>query len=163
MVVGLAYLQSGDVDRALELLGQAHDVAFGAGSDAATNVALAMALVAGDRASDALALLTDSEATLVTYADRFRHGIVSAFARVRTGDAAGADRALQAAMAEVDGSGSVLDRAIGRFALAALCGTSPRGEAAAAEALDLVDRMGVRPVGWERVFELMAGGTAISD
>ena len=161
MVLGLAHLQHGDVDRALELLGEAREVAFGAGSDAATNVALAMALVAGDRAAEAITLLEASEPTLVTYADRFRHRLATAFARIRTGDPAGAERALQAAMAEVDGTGSVLDRALGRFALAALCGSSPRGEAAAAEAADLADRMGVRPVGWERLFERMAGGAAI--
>ena len=43
---------------------------------------------------------------------------------------------------------------------AALWTDSPRGEAASAEAFDLLESSQIRPVGWERLFELMAGRPA---
>ena len=157
MLLGMAHLQHGDVDGALELLSHARKMAFGAGSDVAIDVGYAMALVAAGRAQDALDLTEVSEPSLVTYLDRFRHALARAFAHARLGDAAAADQALADATAIVDATDAVLDRAIARLAASALWGSSPRGEAAAADAFDLLERSDVRPVGWERLFARMAG------
>jgi hypothetical protein len=157
MLLGMAHLQQGDVDGALELLTNARELAFGAGSDVAIDVAYALALVAAGRAQEALDLTEVSEPSLVTYLDRFRHALARAFAHARLGDATAADRALADAMAIVDATDAVLDRALARLAASCLWGSSVRAEAAAADAFDLLERSDVRPVGWERLFALMAG------
>ncbi len=156
MLLGLAHLQHGDVHTSLDLLGRARAVSLGAGSDAATEVAYTFALVAADRAGEALTLLAAAEPKLVTFADRFRHALARAFALARTGDPAGADGALHAAMTIVDATESKLDRAIVRLAASALWGEANRAETAAADAFDLLESSIVRPVGWERLFALMA-------
>ena len=157
MLLGLAHLQHGDVDRALELLSNARAMAFGAGSDVAIDVAYAMALVAAGRAQEALDLTEVSEPSLVTYLDRFRHALARAFAHARLGDTAASERALADATTIVDPTDAILDRALARLAAATLWGSSTRAEAAAAEAFDLLERSDVRPVGWERLYALMAG------
>ena len=43
------------------------------------------------------------------------------------------------------------------LAQAELRGRTGRAGASAADALDLAERLGFRPVGWERVYRLMAG------
>jgi hypothetical protein len=116
-----------------------------------------LALVAAGRAQEALDLTEVSEPSLVTYLDRFRHALARAFAHARLGDATAADRALADAMAIVDATDAVLDRALARLAASCLWGSSVRAEAAAADAFDLLERSDVRPVGWERLFALMAG------
>ena len=60
--------------------------------------------------------------------------------------------ALHAAMTVVDGTESVLDRAIVRLAASAIWGESVRAERAAADAFDLLDGTGIRATGWERMF-----------
>jgi len=160
MLLGMAHLQHGDVDGALDLLSHARSLAFGAGSDVAIDVAYALALVAAGRAQEALDLTEVSEPSLVTYLDRFRHALARAFAFARLGDTASADAALSDATAIVDRTDAVLDRALARLAAAALWGSTARGEAATADAFDLLDRTEVRPVGWERLFALMAGDDA---
>jgi class 3 adenylate cyclase/tetratricopeptide (TPR) repeat protein len=160
MLLGLAHLQHGNVDRALELLTHAREMAIGAGSDAAIDVAYALALVAAGRVEEARDLTTVSEPSLVTYLDRFRHALARTFAHARLGDAAAADQAMTDAMTIVDGTDAILDRAIARLAAAALWPDSPRGETATAEAFDLLEHSQIRPVGWERLFELMAGRNA---
>src|SRR3954454_829823 len=130
MLLGMAHLQHGDVDGALELLSHARALAFGAGSDVAIDVAYALALVAAGRAQEALDLTEVSEPSLVTYLDRFRHALARAFAYARVGDPAASDRALSDAMAIVDATDAVLDRALARLAASALWGSSARAEAA---------------------------------
>jgi hypothetical protein len=159
MLLGMAHLQHGDVDGALELLSNARKLAFGAGSDVAIDVAYALALVAAGRAKEALDLTEVSEPSLVTYLDRFRHALARAFALARLGDTTAAGIALADATDIVDRTDALLDRALARLAAAALWRSTARGEAAAAEAFDLLDRTEVRPVGWERLFALMAGDT----
>ncbi len=156
MLLGLAALQAGKVDIGRDLLVRARSLAFGAGSDVANEVALGMALVASDRPADALALCAEIEPALVTYADRFRHALVGAFAHARCNDAVAAERELTRAMTIIDGTGSVLDRAIAQLAAAAIWGPSARADAATAEAAGLLDCGGVDPVGWKRLFALMA-------
>ncbi len=158
MLLGLACLQNGEVAEAITLLERAREIALGAGSDAATNVAYAMALVAAGRSAEALVLCAEIEDSLVTYADRLRHALARAFARAHTGDAAGAEQEMTDALTTIDTTGAVLDQAVARLAAAALWGTSARGEAAAAEALDLLDRTALAPAGWERLFRSMADG-----
>jgi tetratricopeptide (TPR) repeat protein len=160
MLLGFAHLQHGDVDAALTLLSDARARAFGAGSDVAIDVAYALALVAAGRAQEALDLTEVSGPSLVTFVDRFRHALARAFAHARLGDPAAAEQAIGDALAIVDGTESVLDRALARLASATIRGASARGEAAAADAFDLLDRSDVRPVGWERLFALMAATPA---
>ena len=157
MLLGLASLQHGEVDDAISVLEHARGVALGGGSDSATTVALGLALVAAGRNAEALALCDEVEGSLVTYVDRIRHAFVRTFALAGTGDAAGADRTLIEALAAIDATGAVLDQAIARLAASALWGASSRGQAAAAQARGLLDRTGIQPVGWERLFALMAG------
>jgi class 3 adenylate cyclase/tetratricopeptide (TPR) repeat protein len=162
MLLGMAHLQHGDVDGALELLSHARSLAFGAGSDVAIDVAYALALVAAGRAQEALDLTEVSEPSLVTYLDKFRHSLARAFAFARLGDPVAADHALAHAMGIVDPTDAVLDRALARLAAAALWGESVRGEVATSDAFDLLERSDVRPVGWERLFALMAGGRPLA-
>jgi hypothetical protein len=157
MLLGMAHLQHGDVDGALELLSHARKLAFGAGSDVAIDVAYALALVAAGRAQEALDLTEVSEPSLVTYLDRFRHALARAFAYARLGDVAASDAALSDAWAIVDGTDALLDRALARLAASALWGDSARAEAAASDGFDLLARSDVRPVGWERLYARMAG------
>lgn len=156
-VLGLAELQAGAVGQALERLVQARANATSRGPDAAASVACAAALVAAGRATEALVVCTETEAHAVTYVDRYRLEVARAFALARTGDLGGADDAIGRAAAIVDATESRLDQLLVRIARSALWGTSSRAEAAAAEALHLADALGVRPVGWERAFALMAG------
>ncbi len=157
MVLGLAHLQNGNAIAALEMLEHARDLSIGAGSDAATNVALAMALVANDRPADALTLAADIAPTLVTFADRYRHALVLAFAHARVGDSDRADAAVQDAIAIVDPTGSVLDRALAHLAAAAVWRDTPRGNAAKQTAHSLLAPTTIDPVGWRQVFALLAG------
>ncbi|MGZ4714537.1 MAG: adenylate/guanylate cyclase domain-containing protein [Acidimicrobiia bacterium] len=159
-LIGLAQLQCGDVPAAIASLGRAREVAIGAGSDVATDVSYAFALVAADRADEVLPLVGEIEPRLVTFVDRYRHALARAFALTRTGDPAGADGALHAAMTIVDGTTSVLDRAIVRLAASALWGSSGRAETAAADALDLLEGTDIRPIGWERLFAAASGNPA---
>lgn len=160
MVLGIAALQAGRITTGRELLERARSIAFGAGSDVATNVALAMALVASDRADDALVLCDEIESTLITYADRFRFALARSFAWARRGDREQAELEIVHAMAIVDDTGSVLDRSIARLAAAALWGASARAETAVTEAADLLNHSGIDPVGWRRLFAFMAGHEA---
>ena len=155
MVLGLAALQAGEITIGLDLLERARHLAFGAGSDVANNVALAMALVAVNRPDDALVLCDEIEPALVTYADRFRFALARTFAWARQGQREQAELEITHALAIVDGTGSVLDRAIARLAASALWGTSSRAETAAVDASDLLDRSGIDPVGWQRLFTAM--------
>jgi class 3 adenylate cyclase/tetratricopeptide (TPR) repeat protein len=160
MLLGIAHLLHGDVDVALDLLHRARSLKLGAGSDVAIEVAYTLALVAAGRIDEALEVAEACEPALVTYLDRFRHGLARAFALARAGRAQESDLAIQAAIALVDGTDAVLDRALARIAAAALWGATGRGEQANAEAFDLLEHSGIRPVGWERLFRIMAGGSS---
>lgn len=155
MLLGLAALQEGKLTIGHDVLSRARSLAFGAGSDVANNVALAIALVATDRADEALALTDEIESALVTYADRFRHALVRAFAFNRRTEAAAVERELTRAKAIVDDTGSVLDQAIVRLAAASIWGASARTDAATAAARELLAGSGVDPVGWVRLFAAM--------
>ncbi|MBK5287417.1 MAG: tetratricopeptide repeat protein [Acidimicrobiia bacterium] len=157
MVLGLAHFQNGDHVVALEMLEHARGLAIGAGSDAATNVALAMALTANDRAPEALELCTEIETTLVTFTDRYRHALARAFAHARGGDTEQADVAIQSALAIVEATGAVLDRALAQIGAATLWEGTDRGDTARRFADSLLDATTMDPVGWRRVFTLMAG------
>ena len=160
MLLGLAALQAGKLTTGHDLLSRARSLAFGAGSDVANNVGLAIALVATDRADEALALTDEIEATLVTYADRFRHAMTRAFAFNRRGDTASVERELARAKDIVDGTGSVLDQAMVRLAASSIWGASARTDAATAEAEALLAGSGVDPVGWLRLFAAMTAPAA---
>ncbi len=160
MVLGIAHLQHGDVATALELLSEARRLAIGAGSDAATNVALAMALVANDRAGDALDLCIEVEPNLVTFTDRYRHALTLGFAHARLGDTDAANQAIRAALAIVEPTGSVLDRALAHRAAATLWAGTDRGAAADRTADSLLASTNLDPVGWQRVFTLLAPADA---
>jgi tetratricopeptide (TPR) repeat protein len=159
-LLGLARLQQGDSGGALEILERARELAFGAGSDVAIDVTYALALLGCGRPGEALLVLGEAEPRLVTFVDRYRFALGRAFALRASGQPADADGALHAAMTAVDGTESVLDRAIVRLAAAALWGETSRAESAAAEALDLLDGTGIRAEGWERIFAaaVTAGG-----
>jgi len=152
MLRGLACLQHGAVEEGLEVLDHARQIAFGAGSDAATNVAYALTLIAAGRPEEALSVCAETEGTLVTYADRWRHGVARAFAAMGVGDPASADATMAEILAAIDATGATLDRALVRIAASTLWGATSRGEAAAAEARDLLDASGMDAPGWRRLF-----------
>ena len=104
------------------------------------------------RSDDAALLLADAEPRIVTFVDRYRFDLARAFVRHAQGATADADAALHAAMTVVDGTESVLDRAIVRLAASAIWGESVRAETAAADAFDLLEGTGINATGWERLF-----------
>lgn len=156
-VLGLAELQAGDVPGAIETLGKARADATSQGPDAAAAVAYAAALVAAGRSVEALKVCKEIDERAVTYVDRYRLEVARAFALQRTGDEAGADSAIERATAVVDTTESRLDRLVVRLARAALWSSTPRAERAAAAAAQGTEELGLRLVGWERAFALMAG------
>ncbi len=156
MLLGLTCLQHGAVEEALDVLGHAREIAFGAGSDAATNVTYAMTLTAAGRADEALKLCTEIEDTLVTYADRWRHGVARAFAAAGVGDQAAADATMTEILDAIDETDATLDRALVRLAAAAMWPDDPRGIAAQAGARDLLDASEMAVTGWARLFGLLA-------
>ena len=156
MLRGLACLQHGAVDEALDVLENARELALGAGSDAAATVAYALTLVAAGRPNEALAVCADAEGTLVTYADRWRHGVACAFAAAGVGDRASADATMAEILTAIDDTDATLDRALVRIAASTLWSGEPRGDVAAAEALDLLASAGTDAAGWRRLFGLLA-------
>ena len=156
-ILGLALLQHGDVDDAVEMLREARRVAVSKGPDAAATAGLVAALIATGEIQEALALCEEGDAMAVTYADRYRVEVARAFALTRLGDTDAGAQALERARALVDDTDAVLDQLVVRLATAALRVGDERGLVAATEARDLAERYGYRPVGWERTFSLMAG------
>jgi class 3 adenylate cyclase/tetratricopeptide (TPR) repeat protein len=140
---GIARLQHGDVDGALETLGAARDDTRNRGPRAAADVALAAALVAAGDAAEALDVCAEAEELAVTFVDRYRVDVARAFALHRLGDDEGSAAALATAAEIVDATQSPLDQFVVRLAKAALEHSAP------------VDEQ--RLIGWERAFALMAG------
>ncbi len=105
MLLGLANLQSGNVEAGLDNLAHARAVAIGAGSDAATDVAYTLALIANGDAATALEVAAASAGELVTYADRYRHALARAFAHHLLGDLDQSDDALLEAPRGCRGNG----------------------------------------------------------
>ena len=70
---GLAQLQHGDVPRrGRRRSGAARAATTNRGPEAAADVALAAALVAGDQAEEALEICAEAEELVVTFVDRYR-------------------------------------------------------------------------------------------
>ena len=138
-------------------LSDARTLAFGAGSDAAIDVAYALALVAAGRGAGGTGPHRGERA-------QPRHlprpvpprpgpGLRPRSSRRHGGGRSGhgrrdGDRRRHRRGARPRPRAGSRPRTVGR---------STAGEAAAAEAFDLLERTDVRPVGWERLFALMAG------
>jgi tetratricopeptide (TPR) repeat protein len=142
-VLGLVALQEGKAARSVEILTEAVALTSGPGSTASVTAALSLALVAAGRLDEALALCGDDVA--ITYIDAYRLELAQAFAELRKGHADAGRAALDRAIALVEPTESVLDRAAVHCAVAAFEGTS-----------DSATELGMRMRGWETVFALMA-------
>jgi hypothetical protein len=140
---GIAQLQHGDVAGATETLQATRASSTNRGSKAAADVALAAALTAGDRATEALEVCDEADELVVTFVDRYRLELARGFALHRTGDVEGGRTALDRAAAIVGATHSPLDQFVVRLARAALDHEAPADEQ--------------RSIGWETAFALMAG------
>ncbi len=158
---GLAMLQQGDVDGAVEVLervGRAEGV-----PSTYLDSSLALALVAADRVEEAVAFASavggDERAT---YLDRRTASLAAALAAVRSGDGVRADQCFEEAISHIDSTESRMSQAVVRLAQA--IGHETLGSRAApelrADAERALDDLGMHPEGWERAFRLAAGEPA---
>ena len=158
-VRGLALLQAGRVDDAIDALEGGHgDVRWLSPSPSA-GAALALAYAAAGRAEEALAVCEQVGPLAVSFLDEIQHLAADAFARLQLG---AVDEALDRFVELIvlaDSTGSRLDQALSRLAraVALLADGRVEGRASRAEADRLLARLHVPATGWDRVFTLATG------
>jgi hypothetical protein len=157
LVTGLTTLQSGDVATALELLEPAYAAVTDDGPRYALGSAYALALDAGGRPTDALAVCEELSAIRGgSYLDRLYCRLAAGFAFVQQGAADDAAAAFADAQAAAFATDSRLDRAIvivaRSYAYAAL--GLPSGHELETEANLTLHGAGFDAHGWRTVFEL---------
>jgi hypothetical protein len=81
--------------------------------------------------------------------------VASAFAAAGVGDRVSADASMTEVLAAIDDTDSTLDRALVRMAASTLWSGESRGDAAAADAADLLASAGTDAAGWRRLFSLL--------
>jgi len=156
---GLALLQTGRVDEAINQLEAGHgDVRWHAPSPSA-GAALALAYAAAGRAPEALEVSTQVGPTAVSFLDEIQYLAGLAFAQLQLGDADPALERFIEMIVLADSTGSRLDQGLARLARSAalLADGRVEGRAARAEAERLLDRLHIPATGWDRVFTLAAG------
>jgi class 3 adenylate cyclase/tetratricopeptide (TPR) repeat protein len=161
-VRGLALLQTGRVDEAInDLEAGRGDVRWFAPSPAA-GAALGLAYAAAGRAEEAAEVCEQVGPVAVSYLDELQQLIGLAFARLQLGAVDEALELLVGAVAHADATGSRLDQALARLARASalLAVGRTEGRASRAEAERLLARLHIPAAGWDRVFTLAAGAAA---
>lgn len=157
LVTGMTMLQSGDVATAIELLEPAFSISTDDGPRYALGSALALALDAGGRPDDALAVCEQVSAIRGgSYLDRLFCRIAAGFAFVQQGAASDAAAAFDEAQSAAFATDSRLDRAIvivaRSYAHSAL--DLPSGHELETEANLALHGAGFDARGWRTVFEL---------
>jgi len=159
-ITGLALVQAGRADEAVELLEEAHRASLEEGRGAAAGAARALALDAVGRADEARALCEELRDDAVTYLDAMQTELALGFALVQQGELEPARTAFDRAVAFVDAGESRLDQAVARLARAVATETAGAADAPAArrEAGTRLDALGIEAPGWETAFALAARG-----
>jgi len=157
---GLALLQLGKVDEALEHLAEIPDNAGVPSTYLDSTYGLALA--AAGRPDEAIARVqTVFDDSRATYLDARTARLAAALAEVRRGDVAGADAWFGEAIGSVDATESRTSQAVVRLAQA--IGHETLGTAAAVEMRVDAERaladLGVHPTGWDTAFRLAAGSS----
>jgi tetratricopeptide (TPR) repeat protein len=157
LVTGLTMLQSGHITEALVLLEPAYRAAEDEGPRYALGSALGLALDAGGRPAEALALCDELSAIRGgSYLDRLYCRLAAGFAFVQQGAASDAAAAFEEAQAAAFATDSRLDRAIvivaRSYAYAAL--DLPSGHELETEANLTLHGAGFDAHGWRTVFAL---------
>jgi class 3 adenylate cyclase/tetratricopeptide (TPR) repeat protein len=163
VVRALALLQDGQVDASLEILrGRLEDTPE-RGPRVPAVAAHALALAAAGKAEEARAVAIEAIATAVTYSDRALAYMASAAAAARLGDGAAVRADLEALATMLSGTEDVLSTNVARLAAAhALAAVGdPEAAAVAREARERLARSGIEGAGWDRIFSLATGATAV--
>ncbi|HVF73842.1 MAG TPA: adenylate/guanylate cyclase domain-containing protein [Acidimicrobiales bacterium] len=160
---GLALLQSGDVEGALDSARKAVDAAPAPGSKAAALALVALVLAAARRPTEALeAAETTLSIEVHTYLDNVLSLVATACALVQLGDEPGARAAFDQAEAVVDATGDRIHQAGVRLARARAL--EALGAADACEALDearvRLAQLDIPATGWDTAYRLAAGALA---
>jgi class 3 adenylate cyclase/tetratricopeptide (TPR) repeat protein len=152
---GLALVQTGSPDAAIERLEPAWAAFTDPGPRANVGGALALAYVVAHRPDDALATLADI-ADSGTWADRILHGYARALALVQLDDPAAALAEIEAVAGAAGETDSVLDQAITALAGAAIRERLGHGDAEAVrdDAERRLSDLGASADGWRTAFRL---------
>jgi class 3 adenylate cyclase/tetratricopeptide (TPR) repeat protein len=179
VIGGLAALQSGQPERAVEWFAEALDrgvrtlAASGGGgpapervdasddfdlcrTDANITSAYALGLACAGRFDEARTMASAAiEAERGTYLDRLTAQLATALSELRSGDPDAAMRALATASTEVDGTGDRVAQALLRMAAGRIRAAAGRPDDGhdALEAITAFESMGVDPYGWRRVID----------
>ena len=162
--IGLARLQLGDVDGAIEALEGPYEIATDDGPKLAVGCRLALAYAVAHRCDDARKVLGEmNERSGGTYSDRMIALWAESLVHVQTGSGDGRG-SVDAAHAIATATDARLEHAIA--ALARACVLEALGDEEAPETRDDAERqllsLGVTGTGWRRVFELALEGVRAS-
>jgi tetratricopeptide (TPR) repeat protein len=158
--IGLARLQLGDVDGAIEALAGPYDAATDDGPRLAVGCRLALAYAVSHRCDDARKVLEEmNERSGGTYSDRMIALWAESLVHVQTGSGDGRG-SVDAAHAIATATDARLEHAIA--ALARACVLEALGDDDATEVRDDAERqllsLGITGTGWRRVFALALEG-----